>query len=138
MLIENGKLSNLLSAVNSIKKMPGLPYTTIFNFAKVIKFGEESLKPFYSTLEEIRKEHPQKKDEEGKPMFVTAPNGQQKAVFEDEDGLQKKGNELALAKVDFIMDKFEINYAKTDTRLNVEIMKIFMDAFGDNFIVTEI
>jgi len=137
MQIENYKLNNLIQAVGKIKNQPGLSYGVVFNLAKVMKFGEESLKPFFTTVEEIKKDHPQAKGEDGKPVFVPVGNGQQRPMFEDEDGMQVKMVDLSNEKTDFVMEKFEITIKKLETRLTLDLVKTFMDVFGDGFVVTE-
>lgn len=138
MQVENYKLNNLVGAVDKIKQLPGLSYNVIFAMAKVVKFGQEALKPFFVTIEEIKKEHPQKKGEDGKPVFVPIGNGQMRPEFEDEEAMQTKMTEISNQKTDFVMEKFEINYGKDEKWLTLELVKTFMDVFGDEFVVTEI
>lgn len=124
MQIENYKLNNLIQAVNKIKMTPGLPYSTIFNFAKVLQFGEAALKPFFETVKTIQKAH------------TITEDGKQK--FDDQIKMSEELEEISMKKADFPMEELELTVKKEETRLNLDLVKTFMDVFGDKFKVTEV
>ena len=133
MLVENGKLNNLVEAIKRVKQTPGLLYSNVFTFAKISQFGEASLKPFIETVKAIQKAHIVKW-EDGKPEMQ--PNGQPKV--DDFTAMSEEAEEASKEKVEFVMDSCEISVKKDDTRLTVDLLKAFLDVFGEALKVTEI
>ena len=138
MQVENYKLQNLLKAVMPIKQNQNLAYGTVFAIAKLIKFGEEALKPSNELTTSLQKEYPAMKDEDGKVIMVAVGPGQSRPQFQNEEEYFKKLTDLANEKTDFIMNRFEISIKKNETRLSVDLVSAFMAVFGDEFVVNEI